>query len=242
MGRSIDWALQDNMMDGLFFCASLTGCRKGHTICVSRSGKVRHRWGGIKPEPRCSWQGHSRRVGADESTESRSVASTTPHSIGDPPREPHFCCCCQMNWWAVVQRLQMSVSIWDAVNSHSMARWALSGADTQAPYGTACWRQCGLRQSSAGWMPARMARLFAGVRRHPGTVRKAWFAVLCSWMDQGSGGCSQRCCSSTPTGASKPSQECDAWCQLFAKLLKVSVIREPPVQRYSEVFGLGAKG
>jgi len=33
-------------------------------------------------------------------------------------------------------------------------------------------------------------------------------AVLCSRMGQG--GCSQRCCSSAPTGASKPPQECDA--------------------------------
>jgi len=36
--------------------------------------------------------------------------------------------------------------------------------------------------------------------------------------------------------------ERDAWCQLLAKWLKVSAIRERPVQRYSEVFGLGAEG
>ena len=47
---------------------------------------------------------------------------------------------------------------------------------------------------------------------------------------------------STPTGASKPPQECDAWCQLLAKWLDVSAIRERPVQRYSEVFGIGAEG
>jgi len=67
-------------------------------------------------------------------------------------------------------------------------------------------------------------------------------AVFCSRMDQGSGGCSQRCCSSTPARASKPLQECDAWCQLLAKWLKVSAIRERPVQRYSEVLGSEQKG
>jgi len=35
-------------------------------------------------------------------------------------------------------------------------------------------------------------------------------AVVCSWMHQGWGDCSQRCCSSTPTGASKPPQKRDA--------------------------------
>ena len=45
--------------------------------------------------------------------------------------------------------------------SRSMARRA---RDSVAP----------LRRSSAGWMPARIGRLFAGVgRRHPVTIRKA---------------------------------------------------------------------
>jgi len=35
-----------------------------------------------------------------------------------------------------------------------------------------------LRRSSAGWMPARIGRLFAGVgRRHPITIRKASLMV-----------------------------------------------------------------
>ena len=46
---------------------------------------------------------------------------------------------------------------------------------------------------------------------------------------------SQRCCSSTPARASKPPQECRAWCQLFAKWLEVSAIPERPVERYSKV-------
>ena len=31
MKRSMDWTLEDNMVDGLFFCATLTGGRGGHT-------------------------------------------------------------------------------------------------------------------------------------------------------------------------------------------------------------------
>jgi len=30
----MDWILEDNMVDGLFFCAALTGCRGGHTPFV----------------------------------------------------------------------------------------------------------------------------------------------------------------------------------------------------------------
>jgi len=31
MGMSMDWTLEDNMVNGLFFCATLTGRRRGHT-------------------------------------------------------------------------------------------------------------------------------------------------------------------------------------------------------------------
>jgi len=30
MGRLMDWTLEDNMVDSLFFCATLTGHRRGH--------------------------------------------------------------------------------------------------------------------------------------------------------------------------------------------------------------------
>jgi len=57
----------------------------------------------VKPDPCCSSQGHSRRVGAnvevgDENMESHTVLQA---------RAPHFCCC-QMSWLVVVQRVQMS--------------------------------------------------------------------------------------------------------------------------------------
>ena len=70
------------MVDGLFFSTTLTGRRGGHISQYLRpfvqagaktfgtSAEV------VKVDPRCSWKGHSRKVGAgvgDESTESRSV-------------------------------------------------------------------------------------------------------------------------------------------------------------------------
>jgi len=58
---------------------------------------------------------------------------TIPPSIDDPPTAPHVCCCCHMNWWVFAMRVQMDVTIWDAVHLHSMDRWALRGAGVQAP-------------------------------------------------------------------------------------------------------------
>jgi len=56
---------------------------------------------------------------------------TTPPYIGDSVRARYLCCCyrCQMNWWVVVRRVQMGVSIWDAVHSHLVDRWTLWFAD-----------------------------------------------------------------------------------------------------------------
>jgi len=45
---------------------------------------------------------------------------STTHSIGGPPSAPHVCCCSQRNWWIVVRRVQMCVSIWGPVRLHSM--------------------------------------------------------------------------------------------------------------------------
>jgi len=67
----------------------------------------------------------------DEITESRMCCPTTLYSI--PPRAPHFCCC-QMNWWFAVRRVQMGFSICDVVHLHSVDRWTLSGTDVQAPW------------------------------------------------------------------------------------------------------------
>ena len=118
-----------------------------------------------------------------------------------------------------------------------------------------------LIRSSAGWMAARIGKLSAGVgRRHPVTIRKASLMgglirrVWALWHQKGAqyysillNGLGTGLLFSTllvqhPTGASKPPQQRDAWCQFLAKWHKVPAIRERSVQRYSEVFGIGAEG
>jgi len=73
----MDWTLEDNTAGGLFFCTTLTGRRGGHTPFVQAGGETSDTGvEAVQPDLRCSWESHSRRVGADvgdESTEPRSV-------------------------------------------------------------------------------------------------------------------------------------------------------------------------
>jgi len=58
----MDCAFADNMVDGLFFCTTFTGHRGGHTPFVQAGAKTSHTDAeAVKPEPRCSWEGHSTR-------------------------------------------------------------------------------------------------------------------------------------------------------------------------------------
>jgi len=77
----MDWTLEDNMVDGLFFCATLTGCRGGHTTFVqpgaetSDTGAV-----AVELDPGSSWEGHSGGVGTgvdDENAESCGAVRST---------------------------------------------------------------------------------------------------------------------------------------------------------------------
>jgi len=85
MGRSMDWTLEDNMVEGLLFCATLTGRRGSHTLFVlTRTEKSDTGADAVKSKPRCCRKDNSRRVGAgvgDESSESRSVAQPCSDSI-----------------------------------------------------------------------------------------------------------------------------------------------------------------
>ena len=77
-----------------------------------------------------------------------------------------------------------------------------------------------LRRSSAGWMPARIRRLYAGEgNRDPVTIR-VWalrhqtgapYSAV-AWTRAKVALATTRCCSNTPTTATAPPQECDAWC------------------------------
>jgi len=40
VGRLMDWTLEDNMVDSLFFCATLTGCKGGHTPFVQAGAET----------------------------------------------------------------------------------------------------------------------------------------------------------------------------------------------------------
>ena len=136
MGRSMDWTLEDNIADGLFFCATLTGRRGGHTPFLQAGAETSDTGAEVdKPDPGSSLEGHS---GGGRCRGWKCVVlwgyPPTLHSIGDPTTAPHVCCCCQMNWWDVVRQVQMGVSIWGAVHLHSIDGWALSGAGVQAPW------------------------------------------------------------------------------------------------------------
>jgi len=65
MGRSMDWTLEDNMVDGLFFCVTLTGCRGGHTPFVQAEAETSDTGAeAVEPDSASSWEGLSGRVGA----------------------------------------------------------------------------------------------------------------------------------------------------------------------------------
>jgi len=52
------------MVDGLFFCAIITGRRRGHNPFVQAGAKTSDTGAeAVNPDPGCSRKGHSRRVG-----------------------------------------------------------------------------------------------------------------------------------------------------------------------------------
>jgi len=73
----MDLTLEDNMVNGLFFCATLTHHRGGHTPFVQAGGVTSDTGAeAVKPDPGSSWEGHSGGVGAgvrDENAESCGV-------------------------------------------------------------------------------------------------------------------------------------------------------------------------
>ena len=62
-GNSMGLTLEENMVDGLFFCATPTGPRKGHNPFVQAGAEMPDTGAkAVMPNPRCSWKGHSRWV------------------------------------------------------------------------------------------------------------------------------------------------------------------------------------
>jgi len=55
----MDWTLEDNMVDGLFFSATLTGRRGDHTPFVQAKAETSDTGAeAVKPDPGSSWEGH----------------------------------------------------------------------------------------------------------------------------------------------------------------------------------------
>jgi len=127
---------------------------------------------------------------------------------------------------------KMGVSIWADVHSHSMGRWALSGADVMASWdgmAETVWLFCD--EALGCWMPASVVRLSAGIGRwHPVTVCKGSLIAASMrqvWALRHQTGVQYSAVESNrlrwPFATllfqhpSKLPQECDAWYQLFAK-------------------------
>jgi len=54
------------MVDSLFFCATLTGRRKGHTLFVQAGAETPDTGAeAVKPNTGSSWEGHCGGVGSD---------------------------------------------------------------------------------------------------------------------------------------------------------------------------------
>ena len=78
------------MVDGLFFCATLTDRRGGHTPFVQAGAETSDTGAqAVKPNPHYSWQSDARRVGDVSGMKAYEVSwhfPITSHSISDPPR------------------------------------------------------------------------------------------------------------------------------------------------------------
>ena len=134
MGRSMDWTLEDNMVDSLFFCATLTGRRGFHTSFVQTGAETPNIGAKtVKPDPGSSWEGHS---GGGRRCRGWN---------GQPLCIPSVICPVRRTYVIVVRwnellcgGLQMGVSGWGTVHSHSVGRCRgeigpeRSGAATQS--------------------------------------------------------------------------------------------------------------
>jgi len=166
------------MVDVFFFCATLTGRRGGHAPLVQAGTETSDTGAkAVEPDPGSSWQSHSGRMGADvgyESTEScRVVRPLRIPLVIRPVRRTYVAwsdelmSCCAAGTNGCLDWRHRAFAFDGQVNAEwsrcqcSMTRRARNSV---AP----------LRRSSAGWMPARMERMSAGVgRRDPVTIRKA---------------------------------------------------------------------
>ena len=108
MGRSMAWTLEGNMVDGLFFCTTLTGRRGGHTPFVQARAKAAYTGAKtVKPYPGCSGEGHCKAVGSGIGMKLRSFLWLSNHSA--------------FHWWSA-QCAPHTLLVWDELVSCCAAR------------------------------------------------------------------------------------------------------------------------
>ena len=78
----MEWSLEDNMVDGLFFCATLSGLRGGHSpFLQTRAEMFDTGVEAVKPDPVSSWEGHSWEGAGVGDENSESCGVVCPHRI-----------------------------------------------------------------------------------------------------------------------------------------------------------------
>jgi len=176
----MDWTVEDGMVDGLF-CDTLTGCRGGHTPFVQAGAETSDTGAkAVELDPCSSWEGHTRWCVPVTGIKVQSLVGLSAHSA--------------FHWWSAhcAARMLLSeklMSCCAAGTNVCLDLWRYTAAPdgrvsaerSRCP-GSMAWHpmdsMAPLRRSSAGWMPARIGRLSAGVgRRHPVTRRKVLLMV-----------------------------------------------------------------
>ena len=77
----MDWTLEEDMADGLFFSATLTGRRGRHTPFVQAGAETSDNdVEAAKPGPGSTWEGHSGGVGTVVGVKVRSLVGLSAHS------------------------------------------------------------------------------------------------------------------------------------------------------------------
>ena len=184
MRRSMNWTLEDNMVDGLFFCATLTGRRRGHTHLYKQERN--------RPTPVRRWLSRTQAVlgrvvpgvwlvagVGDENAESFGVVRPLRIPLVIRPQcatgmsllsdKLMSCCAACTNGYLDLKRRAFALDgRVSAEWSRCLGSMARRARDNVVP----------LRRSSGSWIPTRIGRFSAGVgRRHPVTIRKASLMV-----------------------------------------------------------------
>jgi len=172
---SVDWTLEDNMVDDLFFSATLTGRRGGHAPFLQAGAETPDTSAeAVEPDPGSSWAVIPGMCVPVSWMKVGKLAKLSKNSA--------------LHWWSTARMLLLSDELMSCCAAGTngcldLQRRAFplggqaSGESSRCP-GSMARRDRGrvapLRRSSSGWMSGRTGRLSVGVgRRHPVTNGKA---------------------------------------------------------------------